>query len=256
VAHHYKVNADVLESAILDGLNELLIDKKLFQKAVFDGNPVGVVANELTEKRQRLIKEIGSLEKINSNLLSSIEYLGNDDFQNFIGQAKGKIAEVEKKLNDFKFQRDIVDNQLKTLPTSRQIENERDRMRAQLARRAKESYVNSGAALASLPFSEKKKIIQLFFGGLDNDGKKYGIYIRPLEGKPKRYQFKAYGKIGFVEGLLNKRCDKEQYYSFPRSNKNDDEALHKTAEILADANPGLKIKEHMLCHDRGNRPPD
>lgn len=249
MAHRYMVNADIIESAVLEGLNEILMRSDLFSKAVFDGCPVGLVEDELKKKKRTLAKEIASQRRKISNLISAIKYLNGDEVENFIKQARSDIVRREKNLNDLQFQYDSVVNQIDTLPTQREIEDKMEQFRVELLRRTQESYLRSGLALESLPFSEKKKIISLLFGGRNEMGKRYGIYVTPLEGMPRRYRFKAYGRLGSIDGLVNAR--NKEYSSYSRNtNNSSNELLDKTAGIISDTYPDLKIKEDMLgqCH--------
>ena len=117
-------------------------------------------------------------------------------------------------------------------------------MNAQLTQRIKESHLSSGAALKALPFKDQRELILLCFSGQDEAGKKYGIYIEPLKGKPRRYRFIAYGRIGTVDGFIIARSS--DFSIFFQSGINDDNALlMKAANIITDYYPELKIKSSV-----------
>ena len=48
--HRYQINADVLEKAVLDELFMVLGNKKILREAIFDGNPLGKVAEDYKRK--------------------------------------------------------------------------------------------------------------------------------------------------------------------------------------------------------------
>jgi DNA invertase Pin-like site-specific DNA recombinase len=245
MAPRYMVNADVIESAFMKGLNELFINRNMFHKAVFDGKPIENIADELKDKKEKIKKDIKAKKASNSNLITAIGNLKGDDLTNFTEQVKEKIEKNEKDIKENEYELNIIDNQLNTLPTKKEIEDKMAMLERELIKRGNESFLRSGLAIENLSFSEKKKIINLLFGGQDNNGNKYGIYITPLEGKLRKYRFKAIGRIGCIDGLLNAK-DK-QYSSHSKTNNHDqDVILNETAEIILDANPYLNVKEDML----------
>ena len=175
----------------------------------------------------------------------AIENVDRSKIKNFVQKIESNIQKVESKISDLRFQLDITQNQLKTLPSSEEIEDKRQIMTRVLTQRVKDSYLESGAALKSLTFSDKKEVMVMFFGGKDENGKKYGIYIRRLGGKPAKYKFQAYGRIGLVQGVVDSRCKEYETDAKPNQNDDDKVLLNKTAQIIFDANPELKIKEDM-----------
>jgi hypothetical protein len=64
-----------------------------------------------------------------------------------------------------------------------------------------ESAAMSGLLFESLPFDEKKKLVNEVFGGQDENGNEYGVYVKPLKGKPRKYEFTARGRIGDIRGI-------------------------------------------------------
>ena len=95
-----------------------------------------------------------------------------------------------------------ISNQLKVLPTLKEIEDKRKTLLTELTKRVEESYARSGLAFESLPFDEKKKLINELFGGRDENNNKYGVYVKLSEGKPRKCQFKAFGRIGDIFGSV------------------------------------------------------
>ncbi len=245
-AHRYMINADILEKAVLQGFSESLKCTQSFQEAIFEGNPVGNVAEELKEKEDNLRKELKSVEKKIMRFIKTIEYFDGADVKSLLQISKSEIETLEQKKKDIEFHIQITKNQLSTLPTVSEIKTIRELMRSQLLLRQKEGYLRSYAALEDLSFPEKKNIILKFFGGKDEAGKKFGIYVKLLEGMPRRYSFEAYGRIGFVLGVVESKPSHYEYGTRVSSTyENSNVIIEEVDKIVIDHNPWLKIKEHI-----------
>ena len=123
-------------------------------------------------------------------------------FEGVVEKFRVTLPEINNYIIDLEIKRDGINNQFKLLPTLKGIEDKREMLLKELTKRADESYTRSGLAFEALPFDEQKKIINEVFGGQDDNGKKYGVYVKPSEGKRRRCQFKAYGRIGDIYGLV------------------------------------------------------
>jgi hypothetical protein len=97
-----------------------------------------------------------------------------------------------------------LEYKLATLPDEAEIEAKRDKW-AGLIKRGLSSYLQTGVALYHLPFEAQKKIIRLIFGGKDEKGRRYGIYVKDLGGKPRKLKFEAYGKLGNISGWVESK---------------------------------------------------
>jgi site-specific DNA recombinase len=246
-AHRYMINADILEQAVLREFFAVLSTDNSLKKAVFNGNPVGKVAEELKERVEKLQKELGSIHKKIENCTKAIIDYEGEEVEVLLEKLKSEIRTLEQKKKDIEFQIQITKNQISTLPTDSEIETIKDRIKkSKLLTRQKENYFNSGNALENLSFLEKKKVILLFFGGRDEAGEKYGIYVKDLGGNPRKYGFKAYGRFGFVNGQLEARTT--NFYSYSHSIDlpiGNNELYNQTAEIVLKEYPELKIKEEV-----------
>jgi len=120
----------------------------------------------------------------------------------FLDDSKDKVRDPEQERLDLKFEMQSIDNQLRESPTCEEIRTKREWIRKQLMLRTMESYFTGGHMFNTLFFESKRKIVTLVFGGKDQNGKHYGIYIRPLGGNPKRYWFVAYRRLGSVYGWV------------------------------------------------------
>lgn len=203
----YMVNADILELAVIESLFEALSSNRSLLKAVFDGNPVNRHAEKLQLERAGYERELKSVEKRLSNAEAAIFAYEKDDIEAFAQRIKGRVKELEKRQAELKLEVLIIDDELRNLPTTQEIIEKRERMRQQLMEKIKESYFTSGWTFHNLPFKDKQKLVRLIFGGRDEHGKRYGIYVSPIERKdgPKRFKFEAYGRMGNIDGWLENR---------------------------------------------------
>jgi hypothetical protein len=104
------------------------------------------------------------------------------------------------------------------IPTKQEISDRLEQFEKELMEAHKMSYVRGGNIFHDLPFIEKQKLIRLLFGGQDDLGKRYGIYVKYIGGEHKKYEFTAYGRIGNIKGWIEGKkfdsySDNEMYIS-------------------------------------------
>ncbi|MGD0331242.1 MAG: recombinase family protein [Nitrososphaeria archaeon] len=248
----YHVNADALEKAVLDELLSVLGRKASLREAVFNGNPLGKVAEDLRIKLKSKQGELKATEKRIKNLLSMLkECEDEDDGIKIRKRIKPEWNDLEDKATNIKEEIDSILLRLNSLPTDKEIETERG-MWAKLILRQKEDYLRSGVPFEKLPFEEKKKIIHLLFGGKDEMGKRYGIYIQELGGKPKGYRFYAYGKLGAVEGYIAARTgDSYAFADFLLSSplEGNKEITANIGKVISQEYPELAPKREKVAED-------
>lgn len=218
-AHRYMINADVIETAFVDGFADLLYDHDKWKVAVFDGDSIENRSDQLKADLEKVSKEIAAKKKKMESIGKKLINCNDDVFDGIKEQFREALKKINVDIRDLVFKRDSICNQIKILPTHEEVEDQREKMLADLAKRTDESYARSGLVFESLPFDEKKKLINKIFGGRDENGKKYGVYMKPLDGTPRRYQFKAYGRIGNIHGVVRARSGLHD--SFSMSSKND-----------------------------------
>ncbi len=260
----YMVNANTLESAILRELFMALGNSSLLFDAVFKGNPVSAVADDLTEKKSRLEKKLAVLERERQRYIDAIG-AGDDDVPSFMAKLKTKIKALEEEIGKATFDKQSVENQLSTIPVMEEVEMKRKWYGEQLRKKFKEMHCRqldqrwneglftSGYAFSRLPFEQKKKLINLIFGGHDEGGKRYGIYVKLLHGRPRRYKFEAYGRLGTIDGWVRSRqgdnaIPEEPEYDFDSYiDKRIDKAIgRKIAKVLVEADPELVAAHHSV----------
>ncbi len=234
--HRYQINADVLEKAVLDELFMVLGNKKSLREAIFDGNPLGKVADDYKRKLECMHDELNVINRQRKIYLSILKKCEDGNSDKIFEKIKPEWEELEDKATTLEEKIKSLQFRLNTLPTDKEIETKRD-MWAKLLLRTKQTYVSSGLAFDKLPFEEKKKLIHLLFGGKDEMGKRYGIYIQELRGKPKRYHFEAYGKLVAIEGWIIARS--EDSFTFSDPPKEDKEIIGKIGKVVLKENPDL-----------------
>jgi DNA invertase Pin-like site-specific DNA recombinase len=252
--NRYRANADVLEKAVLEELYVALGSKVNLHKAIFDGNPVGKVADKIQGDLKSKRDELKLVEVRIENYLTAIGT--SIDVPALIDRIKLKLEDLEARFNGLADQITALEYQLNTLPTDEEIEAKRDKwaglLNAQLA-----SSLDSGVPLLELPFEHQKKIIRLFFGGKDELGRRYGIYVKNLGGDPRHYRFEAYGKLGKVFGWIEAKTG--GYFSDSTCDlilKDDEELAKGISKVILDGEPLIfgaysEDKDHMLSKGKG-----
>jgi DNA invertase Pin-like site-specific DNA recombinase len=201
--HQYQVKADLLENAVQDATFEALSDNDALFKAVFDGEVEQNLEDELRKKRSQLQKELATVQTKLSRFGDAIgEYEG--DMKTFLNNLKPKIQKAEKRLNELENEINLIDAQLQCIPTKREIQGAREKMRQGLQKSLEMSSFMTGHTLRSLPFDDKRALLKLLFAGKDEYGKKYGIYVTLISDNPKKFSFTAYGRLGNVQGYVTK----------------------------------------------------
>lgn len=201
-AHKYTLNADTIEKTILGELFEVLSSRKSLREAVFSGSPIGAVAERLQMELDLKREEFTRVEANFENILTAIE--NAEDVISLMDRVKPKMKALEERSNKLKDEIGMLETRLNSLPSDSEIEASRGKW-AGLLEAVQESHLSSGLPLENLPFEERKKIIRLIFGGKDETGRRYGIYIFHLGGSPKKYRFECYGRIGSIAGSMRAR---------------------------------------------------
>ena len=175
----------------------------------------------------------------------------SNDVAALLDRINPKLAEVKaRSTKDLKDEISAMEYRLNTLPTDQEIEARRDKW-AGLLNEHLASYLNSGVPLFELPFEHQKKIIRLFFGGKDELGRRYGIYVRDMGGNPRYYHFEAYGKLGAIKGGVESKSGEYYSDSYEPWLRDDKELGEGIARVLLEADPVIfgdnsKAKVHML----------
>jgi hypothetical protein len=241
IERRYMVNAKVLEDAVLQALFEALSENTAMMCAVFDGNPDSPMCEELERKKRIKEKELLQCKKRLSNAAKAIENFGGADIELFIeNNLKESVKDSTQEYSRLTFEIQSIENQLSSVPTQEEINGKRELMSSHLKLLVSESYFNSGLAFRHLTFEAKRELVLLMFGGKDQNGKRYGIYIRPLWGTPRRYKFVAYGKLGDIHGCLESR----NLTAFAQADidwwlqKSTPKEVHRTvAKVIRDSDP-------------------
>lgn len=218
------IKSQDLEKTILETLFETLGSDHNLQNAVFNNNGNGKV-QELREKKTSLTQQLSTIDRQLSNAATVLlNYDGEDNVTVFFNTLKGKITDLEQSKVNIQLEIQKIDIYLANIPSKKEVETCRKHFTTQLLQRHTESYVSSGLAFEDLPFEEKRKLIRLIFGGIDESGKRFGVYVQKGGG------FECYGRLGIIDGSL----DKGVIYS---DAKQDDFTTTAMAKIVTDNNP-------------------
>ncbi len=255
----YSINAELLEKQIINSFIETLNCDERFYNSVFDGGSQNDKRHELQEIKSLKETELRKVLGLLNRKKTSIDQFDDkeDNFVNFISLLKPEIKELEERIKTLKFAIRSMENQINTLPTLEEIEVARTWVNIQLTHRMHKSYVMTVGAFNDLQFKDKKRIMNLIFGGKDDNDKKYGIYIKLIKGEPRKkrtYQFEAYGKVGNIKGYIENR---EPAPFEPNPDVFPDRAnqgmINKVAQILNNAYPELRT-HYKLYKNRENIP--
>jgi len=245
--HLYTISADLIEKAVTDSLFEALSCNRAIMRAVFDGRKIDKVMEELKSKKSLYEREAKALEKKAANIKKAIVAFDEDGVDNFILGLKTEIMDIEDRRAALKFKLEGIENRLSSLPTEQEIMNNREWMHQQLMRRVAESYFTSGHSIEELSFEDKQKLLKLIFGGRDEEGLRYGIYVICLGGKPKRFKFEAYGRLGNLDGWIETGTQRVSSFADTKIyTQTNAELSENIARIVLSNGTREDIKERML----------
>ena len=255
----YQIPSHVLEEAVMSELFLALSGKAQMKAAVFGGLDTEDVVKELSQRRELHMKELKQAERKLSNYRDAMARFSGENFQAFLEGLSADIEKAELVIADHRKQIDQLDKQRASIPTDQEINKIRNQVNGMITNRAKlkenlagataESWFSSGNAFNELPDLEKKKIINMLFGGKDTSGRKYGIYIECLDKAKRRYRYEAYGRFTRLNGVI----DGSQYdgtnlddYAPPHAPTDEEQAvLGKVGEIVRRQHPGFKGKRSV-----------
>lgn len=101
-----------------------------------------------------------------------------------------------------------------------------------------------------LPFEDKRRLLKMIFGGRDEEGLRYGIYVKCLGGKPKRFKFEAYGRLGNLDGFIDTGTKRISSFADTRFYT---EKCTDLGDAIARMLPNIKPREEYKVHTRRER---
>jgi hypothetical protein len=251
--HLYTIKADLIEKAVTDGLFEALSSNRAIMRAVFDNRKIDKVAEELKARKSQCESEAKALEKKLARIKKAIITLDEENVGDFVLGLKMEIKEIEDRRAALKLQIQGIENRLSSIPTEQEVINHREWMHRQLMRKVAESHFTSGHTLEELPFEDKRKLLKLIFGGRDEDGARYGIIVNCLGGKPKRFKFEAYGRLGNLDGWIEPGNGKITAFADTKIyTHNNPEVVESIAGIFPINNSRENVKERLRGEPRVN----
>jgi hypothetical protein len=142
-----------------------------------------------------------------------VTHYGDDDRSQGLTALRTALKNLDKLYEEVNFKYQAALNQVAILPSKEDIKNRRAFISRCLEIRTMENDLRCGFVFDEMSFHDKQNFIRLIFAGHDDYGKKYGVYIRRLEGRPARYHFEAYGRLGNVEGWIGKKMSTQDSLS-------------------------------------------
>ncbi len=188
----YQLNADDLEKDILNELATTLSSSTAFRKAVREvGTAEEAHRIELEQEKSSLEKRQKRVDRQISNLVMAVETSPNA--RAFIEKVQGKIKALDEEADKVRGEIEVVNTELGNLASVVDIEEARQRLK---------QMVRARPPICSMDFEEQRELVKLIYGGKDHRGRKYGIYVKCLGGKPRRFEWAAYGRVGELSGEL------------------------------------------------------
>ena len=242
----YQINADVLEEAVFGELFDVLTSTGSLLNAVRSAYPGKNIESELKEKLVLLKKENKSVEKKLQNYVTAIETYDGKNLTGFLNDVQFRIQDFEQRKDSLNKEMSDLEYQLNLLPSDEEIKNKRDWIRKQILQRHKESFWKCDDSLIDLPFDDKREIIKLIFGGWDENGQRYGIYVQHMGGNPRKYLFEAYGKLGNVKGRIQSVTKGYSSHMYPSLDQNHDDLFKDVAEIALHRNSDMTFTDEIV----------
>jgi hypothetical protein len=215
----YAIKAGLIEDAVIDAVFEMFRDEDILYDAIYKEEFIS--KKKITELQDQLVDFKSKLDSVDRKISNSVKAVADFDgngFDSFIDNLKLRIKPLEDERKAILAQISSTENRLSCIPTKKEILSQVSQIQEQLFNRQTQSYYSSGHTFRDLPFEEKRKILSMLFGGVDEQGKKYGVYINYLESakrKPK-FNFEVYGRVGKICGSLNEGNDNKLHIvSYP-----------------------------------------
>jgi DNA invertase Pin-like site-specific DNA recombinase len=203
------VDADEIEGALYNSFFEALGWNKSLSDTMFEKFPTIENTEKLNNEKKIYKKELKSFENKQTNIINVIADYKSDDKGSSLCALKTRLRVFDERIAELKFKIQAIENQLLVIPTKQEISDRLEQFKKELLEIEKGiiedhkmSYVRGGNIFHDLPFIEKQKLIRLIFGGRDELGKRYGIYVKHIDGEHKKYEFMAYGRLGNIKGRI------------------------------------------------------
>ena len=272
----YHIPCQVLEEAVLSELFAALSGKIQIKAAVFGDKNSDEIISELHKRRDSLVDELYVVNRKLSNFRVAIGRYTGENFSSFIEGLSRDIEKAEVTKSEIQKKISMVNQQISAIPTDEEIEMMRKSVLEMISDRATakddksstlrrkhladsikgaatESWLSSGCAFKELPDIEKKKIINLLFGGKDAVGRRYGIYVECLDKAKRRYRYEAYGRftrlIGVIDGSQYDGTNLDDYAPPHPPIDEEQSVLSKVGEIVRRQHPGLKGRKSISTTD-------
>jgi len=200
----HSIRANLVEDAVLFNLFAFFGDKAKMEKAAKQAIPNIEEMLELKDRIASHEKELDSIKKKRSNLITVMEDFGIQHGD--VKERFGKLVEREDLLKD---EIKELSSRIAQFPTEKEISS-----RIQLIQRMMETFYKGPDHLKEMTEKDKRSFFQSIFGGKDKTGQRFGVYI-------KRYE-REDGKNGWeflLKGMLIKPGINDKSYPLFKGEK-------------------------------------
>ena len=200
------VPADMIENAVIVHLFSKFYDPKGLEQALKDAVLDGSKVKELNKEKKSLEKEIVKINRAKRNLIIMLEksdLIANDEiFIERMQEHKSRVDYINNRLLN-------INDKLENLPTKENIKKvtssikskfSRIKMRADLKKNTIAAYYRTDNRLYEMDTLEKRKFLQQFFDGKDQDGNRLGVYLN--KSKKGKWSFEIRGRLGNIKDTL------------------------------------------------------
>lgn len=262
--HRFMINSDVLEKAIIEQVSVAISCGKTFKKAVFDGKTTNQVEQELKLEIGSLKKQLKKVDVQISTMVTNLKKHPSSRKGRTGKKTDSEIKSLNEEWDNIEKKIKLRTAELDKLVTEQEIEAERVRIAKSLVTRREKllqhcreqvELVGFRMSIGELPFEEKRHLVEMLFGGKDARGKRYGVYVKCLGGKPKKFEWTAYGHLGYLDGMVESRTGK----FFMRDPENgpdfirDDPKIEKeVAKMVKKVEGEKKVKQDLLSKHETN----
>jgi DNA invertase Pin-like site-specific DNA recombinase len=192
--HITTLNLKEVESSVFRTIFEFTSDWPSFEKAIADSLPDESVRETLKSNIKHAQRQLDEIHGELNNISQAIAKGSNPETHLRTEQELYERREMAQR------QFELYAGQLDALPDAETVKREAETIRIQLF----EKYVDSPDRINEMTYEEKRQLLHWLFGGRDETGRRYGIYINAVgKGKDKSIEMHYHGKIGEFKGDSN-----------------------------------------------------
>ncbi len=191
-----------VENAVFRTIFENTVDQPAFEQAIAESLPDEKLVKSLEKQIIQGGKEVKRIDKELDKLVD-IALAGTLKKETIKSKEESLLeakATVREELEENK-------SRLRLMPDPSKVRQEAEVIRRQLL-----EHFSSQERLQSMSFDEKKQLLYWLFGGKDQEGKPYGIYVRKRgRGQGRKIDYFMYGRITGLRTLKGDDIDSQAW---------------------------------------------